>query len=535
MTSPEPDPGGASSDASADTVRSRLSVNPKVPFGLALLSGTLHFLSFCGFGIWPLAFVCFLPLFLALEHPSVKTKRRAAAIGFTHGFVAYAGGYHWMAKMLEVFSSFHIVVAGLLASFFWAYLGTLQLWLALALRRARGNGYPIAWAAVAFILCLEQWFPTLFPSHFGYAFFDQTWLLQVSDLGGPGLVGALALLIQAALYPLLKRYLAYQPFERSQARPLAATLLLLALALGYGAYRTHEVDARAARAETLHVGIVQAAMGVFEKHLYPIRGHRRHLEGSRSLENAQRAAGHPLDLIVWPESAYIPYLNSDADLSRVKRDVQTPLLFGGLRREWGDDDRLRFYNTAYLVDRDAELLGTYDKTYLLAFGEYLPLGEQFPQLYSLSPRTGRLTPGSHTRPLVLGDTRITMLICYEDVLPGFTRRAVAEGQPHLLVNITNDAWFGKSQEPYIHLAMARFRAAEHHRALVRSTNSGVSAFIDPAGRVLDHGGLFTGEQLHSFVPRMDQPTLYQTVGDWPALLCSVLALGMLVRRREAQA
>ena len=72
-----------------------------IPFALAVLSGALHFLSFCGFGIWPLAFVCFLPLFFALEHPSVKTARRAAAVGFTHGFVAYAGGYHWMAKMLE--------------------------------------------------------------------------------------------------------------------------------------------------------------------------------------------------------------------------------------------------------------------------------------------------------------------------------------------------------------------------------------------------------------------------------------------------
>jgi len=517
-----------------------------VPFALAALSGSLHFLSFCGFGIWPLAFVCFLPLYAALEHPSVVTKRRAAAVGFTHGFVAYAGGYHWMAKMLEVFSGFNIGVASLLASFFWAYLALLQLVLALCLRRARHNGYPVALAGVAFILALEQWFPTLFPSHFGYAFFDQTWLLQLADLGGPGLVGALALLVQAALYPLVRDRLAGQRLTLHAARPLLASIALLLLGVGYGAWRTQEVDARAARADTLHVGIVQAAMGVFEKHLYPQRGHRLHLEGSTSLEAAQRAAGQPLDLLVWPESAYLWTLPANADLSRVLRHrrgddpvVSTPLLFGGLRRDVDQDGRMGFFNTAYLIDAQGNELGTYDKTYLLAFGEYLPLGETFPQLYELSPRTGRLSPGTHTRPLVLpgpeGDTRITTLICYEDVLPGFTRQAVAAGQPHLLVNITNDAWFGKSQEPHIHLAMARFRAAEHHRALVRSTNSGVSAFIDPAGRVVTHGGLFTGEQLHADVPRMDQATLYETVGDWPAWAATVASLFMLLRRRRARA
>ncbi|MCA9579563.1 MAG: hypothetical protein KC668_29245, partial [Myxococcales bacterium] len=312
-----------SSDEGAPPTREGAAAPPEtptsrgyVPFALAALSGTLHFLSFCGFGIWPLAFVCFLPLFFALSHPSVRTARRAAAVGFTHGFVAYAGGYHWMAKMLEVFSGFNLGIASLLASFFWAYLGLLQLVLALGLWRAKRNGYPIAWAAVAFILALEQWFPTLFPSHFGYAFFDQTWLMQAADLGGPGLVGALALLVQAALFPLVRARVERAPVPRAALGPLLASVGLVGLSAAYGAYRVHEVDARAARAETLHVGIVQAAMGVFEKHLYPARGHRLHLEGSRALESAQRALGDPLDLIVWPDSAYLWTLPANADLGR---------------------------------------------------------------------------------------------------------------------------------------------------------------------------------------------------------------------------
>ena len=99
---------------------------------------------------------------------------------------------------------------------------------------------------------------------------------------------------------------------------------------------------------------------------------------------------------MWPESAYLWTLPPNANLERVLRDLTTPLLFGGLRRDMDQDGQMGFFNTAYLIDAQAQLLGTYDKTYLLAFGEYLPLGETFPQLYELSPRTGRLSPGTHT-------------------------------------------------------------------------------------------------------------------------------------------
>ena len=440
--------------------------------------------------------------------------------------------------MLEVFSGYGLAICIGIASIFWLYLGTLHLLLALALRRARAMGYEASWAAVPLIVALEYAFPTLFPSHFAYAFFDQTWLLQIADLGGPSLVSALPLLVQAALYPVLRDLLRERRSTRARATRLSAMVGLFALFTAYGAYRTHEVDDRAAAAPTLHVGIVQAAMGVFEKRIYAERGHRRHLEGSRALEREMRAAGDPLDLLVWPESAYIPFITERTDLRMVKRDVTSPLLFGGVRLERFDappgELGARIFNTAYLLDANAHVQGTYDKTYLLAFGEYLPFGDTFPWLYELSPNTGHITPGNHTRPLVLGDIRITTLICYEDVLPSFTRRAVRDAQPHLMANITNDAWFGKSQEPAIHLAMARFRAAEHHRALVRSTNSGVSAFIGPAGRVLESGGLFTAERLHAHLPLMTEGTLYETLGDWPAYVALLLSLFMLARRRERE-
>ncbi|MEM7607679.1 MAG: apolipoprotein N-acyltransferase, partial [Myxococcota bacterium] len=211
--------------------------------------------------------------------------------------------------------------------------------------------------------------------------------------------------------------------------------------------------------------------------------------------------------------------------------LEVPTLFGGLsrRRVQGEG---RSYNTAFLTNARGEIVGTYDKTYLLAFGEYLPLGDVFPILYEWSPNTGRFTPGDHVRALAHGSMRITTLVCYEDVLPAFTRRAVAENTPNLLVNITNDAWFGDTREPWIHLALAKFRAVEHHRALVRATNSGVSAFVDPVGRTLDTIAVGERDQLVAELPLLDENTVYTSLGDWPAYLGAPLIAFLAFRRRR---
>lgn len=174
---------------------------------------------------------------------------------------------------------------------------------------------------------------------------------------------------------------------------------------------------------------------------------------------------------------------------------------------------------------------TYDKTYLLMFGEYLPFGETFPALYDLSPNSGHFTPGSHVRPLHLGEWRISTPVCYEDVLPGFTRAMVREANPHLLINLTNDSWFGDTQEPWIHLVLAQFRAIEHRRYLVRATNSGISAVIDPVGRIVAQTGTLTRENLRYEVHMMEGETIYARFGDWPGWLSLAVIVLMLIVRR----
>ncbi|MBO6934639.1 MAG: apolipoprotein N-acyltransferase [Deltaproteobacteria bacterium] len=497
------------------------------------LGGFVQCLGFAGFSLWPFALVSFLPMMWVLDRelPEASTKR-VLALGLFHGAVGYAGGYYWLYTFLETFSGYSGAPSLAFASIFWTYQGGQQMLIYWLYSRARRRGYPVTLSAVPALLTLELLYPVLFPAFLASGFHEVPLFLQIADLGGPMLLSAVAMAFNAALYEGVRAAVRKEPLPK---KTLGAVLAAVLFTLGYGAYRISEVDGRVAEAETINVGMVQVNMGIFAKREEPFEGHRRHLMQSRRLE-----AREELDLLVWPESAFTFFLPEGSTnlRQRVLPGIQSPVVFGGLARREVDGER-RHYNTAYLADGTGEIVATYDKTYLLAFGEYLPLGETFPILYEWSPNSGHFTPGDHVRPLVLereeGEPiRISTLICYEDVLPGFTRKAVREGDPNLLVNITNDAWFGDTHEPWIHLALAKFRAVEHHRALVRSTNSGVTAFVDPVGRTIDTIGVNERDEIAAELPLLDSPTLYQWVGDWPGWvgLGGIVFMAFIGRRKR---
>jgi len=375
---------------------------------------------------------------------------------------------------------------------------------------------------------MEWLYPSLFPTYLGNSLHDCTTLVQIADLGGPLLITVVVALVNLSLFE------GWRWLRRRRNPPswvFAVTAVVLALSAVYGVVRMHQVEARMAEAPKLRVGLVQVNMGVFEKRSDAVEGHRRHLEQSRELEKEGK-----LDLIVWPESAYIDALPREVpwEASLVRRDLHTPLLFGGVSTDMVDGKR-EYYNTVFAVDEDGFVRSTYDKTYLLMFGEYLPFGDLFPILYDLSPNSGRFASGTHVRPVELGPWRIATPVCYEDVLAGFTRKMVREGKPHILINLTNDAWFGATQEPWIHLVLAQYRAIEHRRYLVRATNSGISAIIDPLGRIVARTGLLTRENLRYEVGMLDQDTVYTELGDWPGWLAlALMALMLMVRRTEEQ-
>ena len=503
---------------------------------VAALGGAVYFLGFPGFDVWPLCFVALVPLYALFEARKDSSRKHRFSLALIYGTVQHAGGFYWLVNMLDDFSGFSSVVNTFIASLFWVAHGSQFVLLAWLHERGRSRGWPLWAVALGSFTAVEWLFPSLFPNFLANSLHDVPILMQVADLGGAMLLSGIIVLVNVAVYESLHAWRG----KSAQPRVLIGVALgVVAASLVYGGYRIHEVDSRAETAPTLNVGMVQVSMGVHEKRNDPREMHRRHLRQSLELEH--RA---DLDLIVWPESAINRLLPHDAtNVSSAVMQMQTPrgmigpvrtpLLFGGITaRARPGGERAQWFNTAFLLDGEGEVLGTYDKTYLLAFGEYLPFGDTFPILYDWSPRSGRFSPGTHVRALPFGEYRLATLVCYEDVLPAFTRRMVVESDPHLLVNVTNDAWFGDTNEPWIHLALAKFRAVEHHRSLVRATNSGVSAIVDPVGRVVTHSGVFTRESLHGEVPMMQGQSVYAMLGDWFAWLATASLLWMLWGRRR---
>ncbi len=236
----------------------------------------------------------------------------------------------------------------------------------------------------------------------------------------------------------------------------------------------------------------------------------------------------------------------DRDRTAAQRGFDAPVLFGAVT--WALNPKrdathpLLQYNTAVMLDRRGAVVGTYDKVYLLVFGEYIPLGERFPVFYEWIRNAGRFEAGRDVKvfewPRPGGNaTRLGVMICYEDILPKFTRRLAAQ-EPNLILNVTNDAWFGKTAEPYLHMALATMRAVENRKALIRSTNTGVSVVVEPTGEIVARTSLEDSETLLEDVPLMDgAPTVYGQLGDafQYALLVwlGALLVGLVLGRERA--
>ncbi|MBR4986888.1 MAG: apolipoprotein N-acyltransferase, partial [Proteobacteria bacterium] len=202
-----------------------------------------------------------------------------------------------------------------------------------------------------------------------------------------------------------------------------------------------------------------------------------------------------------------------------------------------DSSRRQLYNTAHFVDNKGHILGSYHKNYLLMFGEYIPLASKFPWIYEVLPEAGNLTAGDEIDLWHYKGFDFAPIICYEDILPRYVNK-YSELKPNVFVNMTNDAWFGKTAEPKLHLALAMMRTVEHRKWLIRSTNTGISAFVDPNGRLVKHTSIEDAEVLRQSVGMMPKTrTVYSYIGDLLGYVAAawVLLLGVVARRRRKRA
>ncbi len=260
---------------------------------------------------------------------------------------------------------------------------------------------------------------------------------------------------------------------------------------------------------------------------------------SRKVRRFYQATSRP------PTGGYPAALDEDLEEHTIpernapQRGTTVPLLMGAVTGSHVDMDSLsslanKKYNSAVLVDRDGRVAGIYDKQFLLMFGEYIPFGDRFPVLYDWIPEAGRFTPGDDPEPLTWEGHRLGVLVCYEDILPEYTRKAASRGVD-VLLNLTNDAWFGKTAEPAQHFALATLRAVEHRRWLVRSTATGISGAVDPVGREVVRTGLYEAETFVVEVTLGGGSTVYQAVGPLLPALCLLVAallVGLALRERR---
>jgi apolipoprotein N-acyltransferase len=390
---------------------------------------------------------------------------------------------------------------------------------------------PLGMALCEFIV------PQIFPCG---QWITQAWhplVIQIAELTGPYGVTALLMVVNGALYDLLSK-------DRAAARSAIAAAAVLAAALAYGAVRMRQVDDLIAHAPRLNIGLVQPNFA------YTADGEFSREEALRELsalqEQSRRLALSGAELVVWSEGSYPAALPRDFSVdfppdspAMIRRGFDTPVIIGANTVEPAQDDA---FNSALLLDGSGRAVGRYDKVRLLAFGEYIPGVALFPWLRNLlPPGTGRFRAGAGPGIMSLnaddGRTwRVGPLICYEDLLPGLISD-VGKLHPDILVNLTSDQWFGATTEPWEHLALSVFAAVELRVALARSVNSGISALIDPNGRLLEKSYANDpyrdprgSDGLLVSAPKMPGGhTLFVAWGSWFPCLCAVALLILAVR------
>lgn len=499
-------------------VAARLAARPAWQrLGLAFGAGALAGLGQVPFSALPVSLFGFAAMLWLVA--AARGWRRAAAAGWWAGFGYFLVTLHWIVEPFFVDAARHgwmapfgigFLTGGL--ALFWAAASGLARWLV----PAGGWRRALAWAAA---MALAEWLRGNVLSGFPWSLPAYIWSegpgLQLSALTGPyGLTLITLLLVALATSLAMRRIWLAVP----------ALLAVWLIPLGAGALLVRP-DPIPGDAPVLRLVQPNAPQRLKWDPDYAPIFFRRQLE-------ATVAPGDPA-LVIWPETT-IPWRMEEGEpaIDEIARLANgRPVLLGGVRL-----DGIHAYNAAAVVGPGGRFLARYDKHHTVPFGEYIPLGAvtKYVGLPSYGRRDGYgFSSGPGPALMDLGDLGQALpLICYEAIFPRDVNGA--PGRADWMVQLTNDAWFGTFSGPQQHLAQARFRAVEQGLALVRVANTGISAVIDPGGRIT--GSLGLGEQ--GFVdlplPPARAPTLYARTGDNPWVAISILLLLALfmLRRHE---
>jgi apolipoprotein N-acyltransferase len=371
-------------------------------------------------------------------------------------------------------------------------------------------------------VAVEHFFPFLFPMYLGAGQHELTYFMQVCDLTGAPGTSFLVAAINAAIYVAWRgRRGAPSPRPwRDRGRAMVPAGAMVAAACIYGAVRVSMMDAAVADAPKIRVGMLQVNLGARDKTRDPTGFRVKHELMSRAPEFRD------VDLLMWPESVLTVWLTPGSTSLPRGLHRGCPLLVGLVSRA----DEVQPRSHAMLLDERGNILGDYEKRRLVPFGEYIPMRDWLPFLDMWSPHQGNYAVGESVKPIPFREYLLAPSICYEDIHPSDVRdvmRGNGDKLPHAMVNLTNDSWYGDTTEPMQHLVLATLRCIEHRRAMARCTNTGISAFIDPAGRIVQRSDQWKPAKLVGELPMLEGDTVYGKLGNWFPL-CALLVLAAAV-------
>ncbi len=434
---------------------------------------------------------------------SAATLKRAFRDGWICGSLCYAACLYWLVIPVHVYGGFPLLLAlpcpillgmylGVYSGMFAAILFWLQTRLPLPLL---GLGAGLLWGG------MEMAQGTLFTGF--------SWLtLSAAMAPWPATIQGLAYVgeyWQSALFAACAAWLALGRQSRQ------SLVLGVATSVGLLIWGIWAVNMPLAEAPRIRVALIQ---GNIDQSIKWNKAYQEHTVYEYLRLTRKELSPKP-DLIIWPETATPFYLQEDNALARQIREFVRDnrlLLLTGTPRYAVDlaTGEVTYANSAFLLGPTGETIAFYDKEHLVPFGEYVPFGDLFPFISRLAVGLGdgEFTPGNNPAPLRWNHLALGMLICYEIIFPNLSQERVQFGA-NLLVTISNDAWFGLSSAPRQHLHQAVLRAVEQGRFVVRATNTGITAVIDPRGRRLEAGALFQSLTMsYSDVRLLEETTFF---------------------------
>jgi apolipoprotein N-acyltransferase len=473
-----------------------------------------------------LSFAALIPLFyFATRAP----RRRALVHTYVYCAAMTLGQYYWIGFVTAEGYWALILVGVVLISLAW---GALYFVAALAFRHTARNlprycivVYPAAWVLVEYFRTTTD---LAFPwSYLGYGAGGILPFAQLSSVTGVWGLSYLAVAGNVALWELLRAYKS-GGVTRRQWRNAGVWAAITLAVFVWGAVR---MGSRPPNAPASKIALMQSRMDQFH-------WGRGSLDTAVSVSDSMVgiAARDNPDFIIFSESALMCFLDKRPDVkSRVlewARKADAPIMAGALHWERPKDaareDGYDAYNSVFLTDAGNDSLIRYDKILLVPFSEIMPFEARFPILSRVNLGGASFKRGSRESVFRINENlEIAPYICYEIIFPDFVRRRLKE-TTNLLVNVTNDGWFGRSSGPYQHAAMAQMRSIENGITLARSANSGISMFIDPYGRILTKTRLYTRDMTVKTLPLYRVKTLYGRFGDWFVWLCAVIALAGII-------